>query len=68
MTPKIVKKYEKGTLKVHRFLDGFSRALDTESDPKNHFLWVTREPSRAEPSRASENPENPGPPKSVRFL
>ena len=36
MTPKIMKKYEKGTLKVHRFLDGFSRALDTESDPKNH--------------------------------
>ena len=35
MTPKIMKMYEKSSLKLHRFLDGFSRALDTENDPKN---------------------------------
>ncbi len=33
--PRSGEKYETSTLKVHRFLDGFSRALDTENDPKN---------------------------------
>ena len=31
-----MKNYGKSTLKVHRLLDGFSRALDTENDPENH--------------------------------
>ena len=31
-----MKKYEKGTLKVDRFVSNFSRALATENDPKNH--------------------------------
>ena len=35
-SPKIMKKYEKGTLKVDRCVSWFSRALATENDPKNH--------------------------------